>query len=160
MPSAFTRFRLACGAALVVWLALVAEWAASGPLADALRWVGFTLAACVSMVVAVAARRTARPVAKSIAYTALYVVVWQWLIFTANALGWDELRVTLADCGLGVLFMVGWGWVGWGVERSSRHVQSRRAAPSAWHQRHAPHPFVAEAEGRRTSASQIRTVLS
>jgi len=147
------RTSLACGAALAVWMALVAEWAASGPLADALRWLGFTTALCASLVAAVVARRTARPVARSIAYTVVYMVVWQWLMFGTNALGWDELRVTLANCGLGVLFMVGLGWVVWGVERSSRHFQSRRALPIAWHERHAPHPFVAEAEGRRFSAS-------
>ncbi len=149
MPSTHAiskQTRLACGAAFAVWLALVAEWSASGPLADALRWVGFTLALCASAVVAVWARRTARCVARSIVYTVLYATGWQWLLFAANALGWDELRVTLADCGLGGLFLLGLGWVVWGVEHSSRYFQSRRAAPISWPQRHAPHSFVAEAE--------------
>src|SRR5258708_4716297 len=101
--STTNRAYVASGAGFAIWLALVAEWSASGPFPDVLRWVGFSLALGVSVVVALRARRRAPPMARSVAGTALYCVAWQWLLFASNALGWDELRVTLADCGLGLL---------------------------------------------------------
>ena len=73
----FPNSRLvALALAATAWLALVAEWAASGPLPDWLREIGFSAALLAAAAGAYRLRNAATPVRRG-ALTLLYAVSWQ-----------------------------------------------------------------------------------
>lgn len=137
----------------IVWLALVAEWAASGPLPGWLRGLAFSAALAAAATVCYRLRRAALP-RRRLAQTLLYAVAWQQAVFAADFLGWDEFRIAIANAGLGGLFLIGLAWMVWSVERASRRYQMR---PAGHQVRSGSHPFIAAAEGyRRGQATATR----
>lgn len=49
-----------------------------------------------------------------------YLALWQCAVQVAYAMNWAEVRVALAQYGLGGLFLIGLGWVVWLVELASQ----------------------------------------
>ena len=132
----------------IVWLMLVAEWAASGPFPGWLREVGFSAALVACAAACYRFRRATLPW-RRFAQTLLYAVGWQQAVFAADVLGWDDFRVALANTGLGGLFLIGLAWVVWWVERASRRYQMRSAGDQVCSGSHPRNPSEQSCYGAR-----------
>ena len=61
-----------------------------------------------------------------LAFTGVYSVWWPAAIFVAHSIGQEELRASIANCGLGGMFLIGLLWTMWGLETGSQYYRSRR----------------------------------
>jgi len=65
---------------------------------------------------------------RSAALTWAYIPVWQWLVYVADKLNLDLIRVFLAQAGLALLFMIGLVWLIWYLERCAELYRQRELA--------------------------------
>lgn len=116
---------VATGLYAAVWLVLTADWFFTDQFADLLRLIGCGLGCVVSGAWLAWAWDRAR-LTRAIVGTVAFVPAWQFALLFADLLAWEDLRVALAQCGLGGLFLVGLAWVIWGLERASRRYELER----------------------------------
>ena len=77
--------------------------------------------------------KTAFPLGQILFRAAVSTVIlpaWLWLVMVPAWLGWITLSASLARLGLGLVFVVGLGWVVWLVESASRFLLAKRSATS------------------------------
>lgn len=113
---------------IAVWLLFAFEWMTSHILPPLVRGCLFTAALAGALFWIWRSWRYPKLRRLAIA-TGVYVIVWQWSVFMADALAWFSFRVTLANVGMFGLFLIGLAWAVWGVEKGAQHYQRiRRAA--------------------------------
>lgn len=66
------------------------------------------------------------PIIRAAAYSGYYLVWWLFAVYAAQWLEWYSLRASLANYGLGLLFLIGLAWAVWGVEQASQFYANRR----------------------------------
>jgi len=69
-------------------------------------------------------------VKRALIWSGVYLAAWLVVVQGAKLIGWDVVRATSAQYGLGGFFLLGLGWVVWYVERISQQIDSRRATAS------------------------------
>lgn len=122
----------------VVWVLCVFDWLGSGLLrilrvsrfSDWIHGGVFSLTALVAILYFFRAwdqrkeeGKAARPwILASIAW----FPCWQVDTFVADLLGWDVVRVWMAQVGTGITYVGGLCWVVWILEKGARHFRARR----------------------------------
>ena len=108
-----------------VWLGVILDLMAFDQLPIWARFLGLVPGLVVSVAWLQWARRQP-PMTLAIVATTAYVPWWAGLVVLADLLAWDGLRVTLAQFGLGGMYVIGLLWVVWGLERAAQHYEALR----------------------------------
>lgn len=140
--------------ALLCWLLGVANYLWMRNSADWgwLRWLLVLGAVPAGAGLVRRTRSQGHPV-RAAAYTACFVLAWPVAVMLCDQLGWDSLRVRLAEAGLSTLFVVGLGWTIWGIERASQYYLAIK--------RDQPLPIAVEATLlERVNALRFRAILA
>ncbi len=110
---------------ILVWLdnfnfKLLPEWLLlvllTGIVAASIRWA-HKLRPCGVIVVRASA-------------SAVVLPAWFWIVSSSSWMGWISLSTTVAQLGLGLVFLLGLGWTIWFVERASKQLLAKRRLTS------------------------------
>ena len=75
-------------------------------------------------------QRNAGLIAHRASLSACILPIWFLTVTVTSWLGWIALSASLAQLGLGLVFVTGLGWTVWLVERASRSLLAKRNLPS------------------------------
>lgn len=132
LPALTTRTKILLGIGAFGWLSTLYLWMSNSvipyaPLwvTDLLQWVFLTLPLPLAVPVLRQARSQPR-VQQYLIYTGVFFLAWPWLTFATDyfALAW--LRVNIAWWGTFASFVIGLGWVVWGIEQAARYYEEER----------------------------------
>ncbi|MFP6766321.1 MAG: hypothetical protein VB858_22005, partial [Planctomycetaceae bacterium] len=120
----------------VVWTLCVFDWLGSGLLRTCrLERFGAWIHGCVFVLATLVAlywfveawkERTEHGVRAYLTGTVGWFPCWTFYVFYADLLGWDSIRVWIAQAGTAATYVGGLCWVVWGLEQQARHFRNRR----------------------------------
>ncbi len=119
---------IASGLCAAAFFGCLADWFWIGGLPPLVHWIVF----CGSIPVGAAwltwAVHTSRrgKLACWLVASCLFVFWWQTAVFVIDQMGLDALRATVAQFGLGGLFLIGLAWIVWVLERAAQFYRWQR----------------------------------
>lgn len=116
---------LATAVYALAWLGCVLDWMAFEQLPPWLRLLALLPALGVSYGWIQWGRQQST-FTLSVVGTLVYIPCWAALVVLADWLAWDSLRVSLAQLGLGGLYIVGLIWIVWGLEQAAQYYEALR----------------------------------
>lgn len=120
--------RMITGAFFAAWFLFLAEWMWIRFLPEWAGWFVFPFSVPLGIWWVVWAKHPSRrnQILTACVLSVVYVLWWQFAVYATDSFSWDVFRTYLARLGTAGLFLIGLGWVVWGLERYSHFYETTR----------------------------------